>query len=165
MLDGLRQFIHQMVSSRHAVTFSESDYRLAATALLIHVMALDGTPSEPGRRKLHGLIERNFGLDAEAADELIASAGAVEGDAVDLDEMTSVIARSLNEEGRKRIVAMMWEMVFVDGKVSEFEDTVVWRACELLGVSASERDDLRGGVENRGGGDRRGAAAEGTGDS
>jgi len=159
MLDGLRQFIHEMVSSRHAANFSESDYRLAATALLIHVMALDGTPSEPGRRKLHALIERNFGLDTDAADELIASAGAVEGDAVDLDELTSVIVRFLDEEGRKRIVAMMWEMVFVDGKVSEFEDSVVWRACELLGVSASDRDDLRAVAEGRGGGDRGGAEA------
>ncbi|MCL2714264.1 MAG: TerB family tellurite resistance protein [Alphaproteobacteria bacterium] len=147
MLDGLRQFIVEMVSSRQHSGFGESDYRLAATALLIHVMALDGTPSEPGKRKLHGLIRRQFSLDTEAADELIQSAMALEGDAVDLDELTGVIVRSLDETGRKRIVTMMWEMVFVDGKVSEFEDSVVWRACDLLGVSPHDRDGLKRDVE------------------
>jgi len=147
MLDGLRQFIVEMVSSHQHAGFGESDYRLAATALLIHVMAIDGTPSEPGKRKLHGLIRRHFGLEGEAAEELIQSAMAVEGDAVDLNELTGVIARSLDEAGRKRIVTMMWEMVFVDGKVSEFEDSVVWRACELLGVSAHDRDGLKRDVE------------------
>jgi len=40
--------------------------------------------------------------------------------------------RSVNEEGRLRIVKMMWELVYADGQVSEFEDNVVWRAADLL---------------------------------
>ena len=27
---------------------------------------------------------------------------------------------------------MMWELVYADGQVSEFEDNVVWRAADLL---------------------------------
>jgi uncharacterized tellurite resistance protein B-like protein len=38
---------------------------------------------------------------------------------------------------------MMWELVYADGKVSEFEENVVWRAADLLGVSSRERIDLR----------------------
>jgi len=33
--------------------------------------------------------------------------------------------------------------VFADGRVSEFEDNVVWRAADLLGVSARDRIDLK----------------------
>jgi uncharacterized tellurite resistance protein B-like protein len=29
--------------------------------------------------------------------------------------------RSLNDQGRLRIVEMMWELVYADGRVSEFE--------------------------------------------
>ena len=67
----------------------------------------------------------------------------VEGEAVDLYHFTSVIMRSLNEEGRLRIVEMMWELVYADGQVSEFEDNVVWRAADLLGVSSRDRIDLK----------------------
>jgi uncharacterized tellurite resistance protein B-like protein len=38
---------------------------------------------------------------------------------------------------------MMWEIVFADGQVDEFEDNIVWRAADLLGVSARERIELR----------------------
>ena len=38
---------------------------------------------------------------------------------------------------------MMWELVYADGHVSEFEENVVWRAADLLGVSSRERINLR----------------------
>ena len=145
MLDGLRQFIADVVSP-HAPdhrAFDDSGYRLAATALLIHVISLDGEPSDAERRKLHSLIESSFKLDPGTADRLIASAMRVEGEAVDLYHFTSVIMRSVNEQGRLRIIEMMWELVYADGQVSEFEDNVVWRAADLLGISSRDRIDLK----------------------
>src|SRR6266576_4557264 len=145
MLDGLRQFIADVVSP-HAHdnrSFDDTGYRLAATALLIHVISLDGEPSDIEKRKLHSLIESRFGLDPGSADRLIASAMLAEGEAVDLYHFTSVIMRSVDEVGRLRIVEMMWELVYADGQVSEFEDNVVWRAADLLGVSTRDRIDLK----------------------
>lgn len=151
MLDGLRQFIADVVSpnAHQGRNFDDTGYRLAATALLIHVISLDGEPSAAEKRKLHSLIESHFGLDHGAADDLIASATLVEGEAVDLYHFTSVIMRSVNDEGRLRIVEMMWELVYADGQVSEFEDNVVWRAADLLAVSSRDRIDLKRRVAER----------------
>ena len=145
MLDGLRQFIADVVSPTALADrkFDDTGYRLAATALLVHVISIDGEPSEAEKRKLHSLIESRFGLDPGTADQLIASATLVEGDAVDLYHFTSVIMRSVDEEGRLRIVEMMWELVYADGEVSEFEDNVVWRAADLLGVASRDRIELK----------------------
>src|SRR5258708_38967831 len=145
MLDGLRQFIADIVSptAHQGRTFDDTGYRLAATALLIHVISLDGEPSDIEKRKLHGLLETRFGLDPGTADQLIASATRVEGEAGDLYHFASVIMRSVNEVGRLRIVEMMWELAYVDGQVSEFEDNVVWRAADLLGISSRDRIDLK----------------------
>jgi uncharacterized tellurite resistance protein B-like protein len=145
MLDGLRQFIADVVSptAHGQQSFDDTGYRLAATALLIHVISIDGEPSAAEKRKLHSLIECRFGLDPGTADQLIASATLVEGEAVDLYHFTSVIMRSMDEAGRLRIVEMMWELVYADGQVSEFEDNVVWRAADLLGVSSRDRIDLK----------------------
>ena len=154
MLDGLRQFIADIVapSADADLSFDDTGYRLAATALLVHVVSLDGEPSEIEKRKLHSLIESRFKLDPGTADQLIASATRVEGEAVDLYHFTSVIMRSVNEEGRLRIIEMMWELVYADGQVSEFEDNVVWRAADLLGISSRDRPRSqapRGGAGNR----------------
>ena len=150
MLDGLRQFITDMVSpDAEQRVFDETDYRLAATALLIHIVSLDGQPTAVEKRKLHSLIETSFKLDPGTADQLIASATRAENDAVDLYRFTSVIMREVDEEGRRRIVKMMWEMVFADGKVTEFEDNVLWRAADLLGISGRDRVELKHAVAER----------------
>jgi uncharacterized tellurite resistance protein B-like protein len=69
MLDKLRQFIADVVSpdAHHHRTFDDTGYRLAATALLVHVISLDGEPSELEKRKLHGLLESRFKLDPGTA--------------------------------------------------------------------------------------------------
>ena len=151
MLDGLRQFIADIVApaAHQDRKFDDTGYRLAATALLIHVISLDGEPSDAEKRKLHSLIESRFGLDPGTADALIQSATLVEGEAVDLYHFTSVIMRSVDEEGRLRIVEMMWELVYADGEVSEFEDNVVWRAADLLAVSSRDRIELKHRVAAR----------------
>jgi uncharacterized tellurite resistance protein B-like protein len=150
MLDGLRQFLADVVSP-HANDhrFDDNGYQLAATALLIHVVSLDGEPSEIEKAKLHSLIESRFGLDRGTADHLIKSATLVEGEAVDLYHFTSVIMRTVDEAGRIRIVEMMWELVYADGNVTEFEDNVVWRAADLLGVSSRDRIELKHQVASR----------------
>ncbi|WP_291847021.1 TerB family tellurite resistance protein [Bradyrhizobium sp.] len=151
MLDGLRQFIADILapSAEADRTFDDTGYLLAATALLVHVVSLDGEPSRVEKRKLHSLIETRFKLDPGTADQLIASATRVEGEAVDLYNFTSVIMRSVNEEGRLRIIEMMWEVVYADGQVSEFEDNVVWRAADLLGISSRDRIELKHRVAER----------------
>ena len=151
MLDGLRHFIADVISptAQETRSFDDTGYRLAATALLIHVISLDGEPSEVEKRKLHSLLESRFELDPGTADQLITAATLVEGEAVDLYHFTSVIMRSVDEEGRLRIIEMMWELVYVDGEVSEFEDNVVWRAADLLGVSSRDRIDLKHRVAER----------------
>jgi uncharacterized tellurite resistance protein B-like protein len=52
MLDGLRQFIADIVSptAHQDREFDDTGYRLAATALLIHVISLDGEPSDIEKR-------------------------------------------------------------------------------------------------------------------
>ena len=151
MLDGLRQFIADIVSplADQDRAFDDTGYQLAATALLVHVVSLDGEPTDVEKRKLHSLIESRFGRDPGTADRLISSATRVEGEAVDLYHFTSVIMRSVNEEGRLKIVEMMWELVYADGQVSEFEDNVVWRAADLLGISSRDRIDLKHRVAAR----------------
>ena len=145
MLEKLRTFISDIVGpgAQPQRAFDDNDYRLAAAALLTHLISLYGEPSALEKRKLHTLLEYRFDLDPGTADALIRDAMLVEGEAVDLYHFTSVIMRSVNEEGRLRIVEMMWELVYVDGNVTEFEDNVVWRAADLLGISQRDRINLK----------------------
>jgi uncharacterized tellurite resistance protein B-like protein len=144
MFDAFRRFLSDCsTGDKHPERFAEDDYRLAAAALLVHAAAIDGEISPVARDQLHAVIQRYFELDEEATSELVTKATAAENEAVDLYHFTSLINRSLDEAGRRRIVAMMWEIVYADGRVTEFEDNLLWRAADLLGVSSRERIELR----------------------
>jgi uncharacterized tellurite resistance protein B-like protein len=144
MLDSLRNFLSELTGGeKHPARFEPNDYRLAAAALLIHASTIDGNMTEDEREKLHALLKSRFALDDAATRELIDVSTLAENEAVDLYRFTSLINRTLDEAGRLGIVEMMWEMIFADGRVNEFEDNLMWRAADLLGVSSRDRIALR----------------------
>jgi uncharacterized tellurite resistance protein B-like protein len=144
MFESLRNFVAEFVDGdKHPSQFADNDYRLAAVALLVHAATIDGDMSQRERDKLHSVVKRRFALDDTLADELIDKATAAEHEAVDLYHFTSLLNRTLDEEGRARIVEMMWEIVYADGRRDELEDNLLWRAADLLGVSSRERIELR----------------------
>ena len=143
ILDGLRKFIADASHPAAEPLFEDGDYRLAAVALLVHVANVDGGIDPPERQRLREIIEARFGLDAAATTRLIEQAEESDREAVDFFHFTSVLKRVLDDDGRHRIIEMMWDVVFADGAVTEFEENVVWRVAELLGVSTRDRVMLR----------------------
>jgi uncharacterized tellurite resistance protein B-like protein len=154
MFVAFRKFVSRLTAGdTHPSRFAENDYRLAAAALLVHAASIDGTISDVERDKLHTLVKRSFNLDEETTDELLTEATEAEHEAIDLYHFTSLLNRSLNEDGRLRLVEMMWEIVYADQRVTELEDNLIWRAADLLGISARERIELRQRVTDRQGGE------------
>ena len=144
MLQSLKDLLADLTAGhRESTGFGETDYRLAAAALLIHVIVIDGEVSDVELRKLAALLKLQFELDDEAVMELIEAATAAEREAIDLYHFTSLLNRSLHEAGKARVVEMMWQLVYADGRVNEFEENVIWHAADLLGVSSRERIELR----------------------
>jgi uncharacterized tellurite resistance protein B-like protein len=144
MFESLRNFVAEFVEGdKHPSEFADNDYRLAAVALLVHAAGIDGDVSQRERDKLHTVVKRRFDLDDKLADELIDRATAAEHEAVDLYHFTKLLTRVLDEEGRAKIIEMMWEIVYADGERDELEDNLLWRAADLMGVSPRERIELR----------------------
>lgn len=125
------------------------ELRLAAGALLITAGSIDGEFDADEKRKVKALLQKRFDLEPGETKQLFADAEARERDAVDLYRFTSVLCRELDQDGRKRIVEMLWEVVLADGVVDEFEANLVWRVAELIGVSTRDRVTLRKQVEAR----------------
>lgn len=125
------------------------ELRLAAGALLITAGGIDGKFEADEKRKVKALLQKRFDLEPGETKQLFADAEARERDAVDLYRFTSVLCRELDQDGRKRIVEMLWAVVLADGVVDEFEANLVWRVAELIGVSTRDRVTLRKQVESR----------------
>lgn len=150
MLKPLTAWIQSIVQATEPKrNFTTDDHRLAVAAILVHLVAVDGVITPEERVRLRKVLARHYQLDEAQTEELVREARARDEDAVDLYGFTSVLKRMLDEQGRRDVVEMMWEMVFADGRISEFEDNMVWRVAELLGISARERITIKKAVEAR----------------
>jgi len=144
MLSALKSFVRELTfGDSGKKTFAEDDKRLAAAALLFHLVDIDGVVEDSESSKLREILQKHYELSDKETTELITAARQRDEEAVDLYGFTSVLKRTTDEEERLAIVEMMWEIVYADGHVHEFEDNTIWRVAELLGVSTRDRMTLR----------------------
>jgi uncharacterized tellurite resistance protein B-like protein len=143
MFGSLKKFISNLVEDVGLQNrFVDKDCQLATAALLIRIANVDSEMSGARRRKLYDVLKSSFGLDDPATVELIDDAAAADRNAIDLYHFTRQL-NDVDDEGRRRIVKMMWEIIYADGSVNEFESNIIWRASDLLGVASRQRIELR----------------------
>ncbi|MCX5513711.1 hypothetical protein C3941_13795 [Kaistia algarum] len=149
MFKALRNLLADFGGDSQTRHFREDDHRLAAAALLYHVIAVDGSVDESERVRLHGLLKSLYALDDEETDELVRDAETADQEAVDLYRFTSLLKDRLELAERERVVAMMWDLVYRDGELHEFEDNAIWRVADLLGISNRDRIRLKQDVRSQ----------------
>lgn len=153
MFKALRSLLAEFSGESERRPTGEDEQRLAAAALLHHVIAVDGSIEESERSRLLDLLKQQYGLDDDGAGALFEEAALADQESVDLYRFTSLLKERLDEPGRENIIAMMWDLVYRDGQLHEFEDNVIWRVADLLGISNRDRIRLKQSV-------RGGAATE-----
>ncbi len=147
MFDRLKRFFQDVTGAEPLAREPVDESRLAVASLMIHVIGIDGAIGDAERRCFERLLEKHFQLDEAAVDELSEAARLADLEAVDLYRFTSILKRKVDLTGRLAIVELLWEMVFADGKVHEFEDNVVWRIADLLDIGTRDRVLIRKKVE------------------
>lgn len=119
------------------------DPRVAAAALMFHVMHADGEQTQDEHDRIEGVLAETYGIGDEELSQIVSAAQEAEREAVDLYSFTSVLKRHLDEAARIEFIGVMWDIVYADGELHEVEDNVIWRVAELIGVNARDRVTLR----------------------
>jgi uncharacterized tellurite resistance protein B-like protein len=150
LFDAIKNFVADLASGeKQAGGLADHDFRVATAALLVHAATVDGDMSEVERDKLQSLLKQRFELDNSAASVLIEEGVAADDRAVDLYHFTRLLNDRLDDNDRLRMIELMWTVAYADAAVSEFEDNLIWRVADLLGVSSTERIALRQRVANQ----------------
>ena len=143
MFGSLKTFISGFVEDTAQAKYRDKAHRLATAALLVRVATIDSDMSAARLGKLHAVLKSHFALDDVVTAQLIDDAVAVNRNAIDLYHFTSQLKDATDEEERRKLVKMMWEIVLVEGSANEFENNIIWRAADLLGISSRQRIELR----------------------
>ncbi|WP_441243940.1 TerB family tellurite resistance protein [Tardiphaga sp. 768_D3_N2_1] len=144
MFGSIKAFISRAIEdANQRKHIGQRELLVATAALLIRVATVHSELSDLRRARLHAIFRSLDGLDDTATAQLLADADIVARRAVDLYRFTRQLNESLDDDGRRRIVQLMWEIVYADQRVNEFEENAIWRAADLLGVSSRQRVELR----------------------
>jgi uncharacterized tellurite resistance protein B-like protein len=115
-------------------TSHEDRLRLATAAVLLDIAYADGsfTPSEG--ENVETYLQRTFSLGADDARELVEAAAEIRAHTIDHFAMTNYIRKNVSLPERIEIVKTMWRTAYADGKLTDYENYLVRKLADLLGL-------------------------------
>lgn len=137
MITRLFAQVIETISATDTVTAEdrEAAMRLATAVLMIDVARADFVFDESEFDQVLKLVEVHFRLTAEQAAELVVEASDKAENLVDIHEFTRLLHDYLTEDEKARIVSLLWQIAYADGRLDKYEDSLVLKISDLLYVS------------------------------
>jgi uncharacterized tellurite resistance protein B-like protein len=130
----LERFKDGFSSQSPAGTKGQDPLRLATAAVLLEIAHADGvfTPAEDG--DVVGFLKNAFSLDEASVRELLKTADEIRARTIDHFALTNYIRRSATLQERIDIVKTMWRVAYSDGRLTDYENYLVRKLADLLGI-------------------------------
>ena len=109
--------------------------RMATAVLMLDVARADHVFEETEFDRALQLIKAHFDLQPEQAAQLVNSASDQAEDIVSLHEFTDLLHAHLSDAEKARVVALLWQIAYADGRLDKYEDSLVLKISDLLYVS------------------------------
>ncbi|MGH8185473.1 MAG: TerB family tellurite resistance protein [Steroidobacteraceae bacterium] len=116
---------------------------LATAALLVELARSDFSESASELEAIRQVLQRRFGLGAEALGRLLAEATQRADRAVSLHEFTHRLNQELPEADKLAIIEMLWRVSHADGRIDKHEEHLIQRIAGLLHISDRDRVRLK----------------------
>ena len=136
MIDKIKTFFSKNVLEPEAEITSPD--QLAAAALLIEVMVIDGDLDDQEMQAIAGTLSNMLHLSKEQIDQLIELSKEEVADATSLYQFTKEINEHFDIEKKLSLMTAMWRVAFADGHLDKYEENIIRRVADLLHIRHSE---------------------------
>ena len=113
----------------------EAALRMATAVLMIDVARADHVFDEMEFDRVLRLVESHFDLAPEDAADLVNSATDKAEDLISAHEFTQLLHQHLDDDEKARIIGLLWQIAYADGRLDKYEDSLVRKISDLLYVS------------------------------
>jgi uncharacterized tellurite resistance protein B-like protein len=149
MLDRLKQLFQPEAPDRPAGPHRFDELQLAAAALMVEAATMDSDFDAGEHARISRLVQDRFALSAEEATDLVDEAERMARDSVQWQGFTSAIKNGFDHAERVQLIEMLWEVVYADGELHDYEASLLRRVTGLLYVSDRESGEARKRVLER----------------
>ena len=111
------------------------DVRIATCALLLEIANIDGRFSESEKKSVVEILQDSYQLSAEHATALMKAADEQLEKSIDLWHFAKLINENYSTEEKIRIIEMVWQIIYTDGKLDKHEDYLAHKLANLLRLS------------------------------
>ena len=122
---------------------SQQKIQVATCALLLEVANSDDEFSEIERENIVRILEEDFRLSDEYAQELIELAEKERKERIDLWGFTRLINENYSIEEKIRVIELVWKVIYADGKLDKYEDHLVHKLSKLLKLEHKQLIDAK----------------------
>lgn len=114
----------------------ESDeLQVAAAALLVEAAMMDAHFDESEQATIEALLKRRFALGEDEMQALLRTARERVEQSSQLFAFTRVINDRFDADERIELMEMLWQVVYADGRVTDYESNLMRRVAGLIHVS------------------------------
>jgi uncharacterized tellurite resistance protein B-like protein len=117
--------------------------QIAISTILVRTAKIDDEFHILEEQKIIDLLVEYFSISKNDSAELLSVGLNEEKDATDLYSYTSIIKKELSLQDRKKILEMMWQIIVTDQNFDPYENNLVWRVAELIGITTRERVQIK----------------------
>jgi uncharacterized tellurite resistance protein B-like protein len=119
------------------------DLVVAVTMLLAEAARMDQRVDPAERQVIELRLAQRFGLTAEAAAAYLDRALASAETENRFFAFTQEVKNGTTPEERVKLVEMLWEVIYADGRLDPYEDNLMRRVAGLLDLSDAENGAAR----------------------
>ncbi len=116
----------------------EHALRVATAILLVEIARADFVVEPVERRRLRELLEQQFQLSDSELDAVLEEAEADADRLVSIQHITRLLNEHYDHAMKRRVIEMMWQLVYADGEKSHYEEHLIRQVADLLYLSQSE---------------------------
>lgn len=149
MINRIKALLTFTPDTKGGTSGGQVDKQLAAAALMVEAARMDSHFDDTERATIARLLQRRFGLSPTETQTLIDEAARAQDDANQLLRFTRTIKDNFDEDERVALIEMLWEVVYADGVLDDFEANLLRRVGGLLYVSDRDRGLARKRVLKR----------------
>ena len=128
-------FAKNVLESDDASVKSE---QLAAAALLVEVMVIDGNLDEQELASISQTLCQILELSSDQVDELILLSRDEVPEATSLYQFTREINTHFSADQKMKLLTAMWRVAYADGHLDKHEEGIIRRVADLLHILHSD---------------------------
>lgn len=137
MIDRIRKLFTAVHEEEDKSAFA--DRHVAAAALLVEAAGMDGSFGDEEVDAMRATLERHFDFSAQEIESLMEEGRASAADSNQILAFTRTLKEAFDYEERVAIIEMLWEVVYADGELHDYEANLLRRIGGLLYVSDRDR--------------------------